>query len=130
MTQTSLGKIVLLQVRLKQTGSCLLDPASSVLNSMPALHALLNRIVESCNLHIVAESSHAFAPYGITICKVLSESHISIHTWPEHASFALDVYSCRDDLSEAAIEAIVREALPVEEVQLKAIHRHFSPAIS
>ena len=43
---------------------------------------------------IVSECFHEFSPYGITGVLVIAESHISIHTWPEHRYAAVDVFSC------------------------------------
>ena len=40
---------------------------------------------------------HCFTPNGgITGVAVLAESHISIHTWPERAYAAVDVFMCGD----------------------------------
>lgn len=35
-----------------------------------------------------------FEPQGVTVLCLLSESHISIHTWPEEGKAASDVYTC------------------------------------
>ena len=35
-----------------------------------------------------------FTPQGLTIIYLLSESHLSIHTWPETKSCAIDFYHC------------------------------------
>ena len=37
---------------------------------------------------------HRFEPHGLTALGLLSESHISIHTWPEHAFIAIDLFTC------------------------------------
>ncbi|MFC4165923.1 adenosylmethionine decarboxylase [Teichococcus aestuarii] len=37
---------------------------------------------------------HHFAPDGVSGVLVLAESHISIHTWPERAYAALDIFVC------------------------------------
>jgi S-adenosylmethionine decarboxylase len=37
---------------------------------------------------------HRFDPHGATIFAVLSESHLSIHTYPEKGFAALDGYTC------------------------------------
>jgi S-adenosylmethionine decarboxylase len=37
---------------------------------------------------------HHFSGGGVSGVAVLSESHISIHTWPEHGFAALDVFMC------------------------------------
>ena len=46
------------------------------------------------NATIVNECFHEFSPYGITGVLVIAESHISIHTWPEHKYAAVDIFSC------------------------------------
>ena len=38
--------------------------------------------------------THAFEPQGITGFALLAESHISIHTWPEHGFAAVDAFTC------------------------------------
>ena len=51
---------------------------------------------------------HGFGPgMGVTGVALLAESHISIHTWPEHGYAAVDIFLCapRNDL-EAALAAI------------------------
>jgi S-adenosylmethionine decarboxylase len=42
----------------------------------------------------VGDYFHAFPGGGITGTVVLSESHVSIHTWPERRYVTLDVYVC------------------------------------
>jgi S-adenosylmethionine decarboxylase len=49
-------------------------------------------IAEATLLHI---NLHHFEPNGgISGVAVLAESHISIHTWPEHGYAALDLFMC------------------------------------
>ena len=43
---------------------------------------------------ILSAQSHKFQPQGATAMVLLAESHLSIHTWPEHAYAAVDVYTC------------------------------------
>jgi S-adenosylmethionine decarboxylase len=48
---------------------------------------------------------HCFTPNGgITGVAVLAESHISIHTWPEYAYAAVDVFMCGDAKPHKAVE--------------------------
>ena len=39
---------------------------------------------------------HEFEPFGITGVALLAESHISVHTWPEHGYAAFDIFTCGD----------------------------------
>ena len=66
----------------------LADPAS--------LHALFGAIVHELSLHPVGEPVwHQFpAPGGITGMLMLAESHLTVHTFPEHASACLNLFCC------------------------------------
>lgn len=44
------------------------------------------------DLKKLGEVYHDFSPAGFTAVICLSESHISIHTWPEHGLVNLDIY--------------------------------------
>jgi S-adenosylmethionine decarboxylase len=39
---------------------------------------------------------HRYSPQGISGVVVISQSHLSIHTWPEHNYAAIDVFTCGD----------------------------------
>lgn len=59
--------------------------------------ALERRCVEACvasGMQIVGQRFHQFVPHGVTGVVLLSESHLSVHTWPESAFVAADVYVC------------------------------------
>lgn len=44
---------------------------------------------------------------GVSGFVMIAESHISIHTWPEHRVLWADVFSCRSFNVDAIIEALV-----------------------
>lgn len=46
---------------------------------------------------------------GVSGVAVLAESHISIHSWPEHDYAALDIFMCGDTAPEACVE-VLRDA--------------------
>jgi S-adenosylmethionine decarboxylase len=43
---------------------------------------------------IVKSTFHRFSPHGISGVLVIAESHIAIHTWPEHCYAAVDIFTC------------------------------------
>ena len=49
-----------------------------------ALERVLRRAAELANVQVMCMCFHQFPAGGITGVLVLAESHISIHTWPEH----------------------------------------------
>ncbi len=70
-------------------------------------------------LHI---HTHVFEPNGgISGVAVLSESHISVHTWPEKGFAAFDVFMCGDAQPELAVPVLEAAFKPkrviVEEIK-------------
>ncbi|MDQ8161844.1 MAG: S-adenosylmethionine decarboxylase [Gemmatimonadota bacterium] len=66
------------------------------LADLTALRALFAVIVADLALHPVADAVwHQFpAPGGITGLLMLAESHLTVHTFPEHASACLNLFCC------------------------------------
>ena len=56
---------------------------------------------------------HRFgAQMGVTGVVLLQESHISIHTWPEHGFAAVDVFMCGDCRPERAVAYLAESLAP------------------
>ena len=49
---------------------------------------------------------------GVTGVLLLRESHISIHTWPEHGFAAVDAFMCGDARPDLAVDVIQRAFAP------------------
>ncbi len=58
---------------------------------------------------IIESRFHAFSPHGVSGVVVIAESHLTIHTWPEHHYAAVDIFSCGDLDLEAGIKLLTRE---------------------
>ncbi len=59
-------------------------------------------------MHVHTEQ---FAPQGVTAFCVLAESHVSIHTYPEHHAAMVDVFTCGADVSPEQIMERITDAL-------------------
>ncbi len=57
---------------------------------------LLETAVRVAGLTKISSHYYQFQPHGATGVILLAESHISIHTWPEHGLATVDVYTCGD----------------------------------
>jgi S-adenosylmethionine decarboxylase proenzyme len=68
----------------------------SRLESMESMNLLLEDICNKYDFTVLHKMQHTFSPQGITILYMLSESHISIHTFPEQQYLAFDIYTCRE----------------------------------
>jgi S-adenosylmethionine decarboxylase len=65
---------------------------------------------------------HHFQPNGVSGVAVLAESHISIHTWPDAAYAALDIFMCGKASPEACIP-VLRQAFRPKRVEVNEILR-------
>ena len=77
-----------------------------LLNNSTRIKETLNSICEKYNYTILNKVEHEFEPQGLTVLYLLSESHISIHTFPEREYFALDIYTCRNYSDNTVYEEI------------------------
>jgi S-adenosylmethionine decarboxylase len=70
--------------------------SSTNLRDRASVIALLDRVVAAMDLHVVSTAVHVFPdPGGITAMYLLSESHLTIHTFPETGTATLNAYCCR-----------------------------------
>jgi S-adenosylmethionine decarboxylase len=98
-------------------------PNSSVLERIENVKPLLDTIVEKCDLHVVSETGYQFEPFGATYVYVLSESHMSIHTYPEKNSAYMDIFCCNPDFDCAAAADAIRNAFQTQDVDYKVFYR-------
>lgn len=56
----------------------------------------LNDLLVTSNFTIVGFTEHFFEPYGYSAVWLLGESHLALHTFPEHNVAYLELSSCVD----------------------------------
>jgi len=66
-----------------------------LLNNITKLKTLMRDICKKNDFTILNEIDHQFVPIGCSILFLLSESHLSIHTFPERKHMSFDIYTCR-----------------------------------
>ena len=94
------------------------------LNDESFLRCSLNRAAKLAKATVLNLISNKFEPQGVTAIALLSESHISIHTWPESNYSAVDIFTCgKNMLPELAGQYLI-EALKAEEHFLRIIKRN------
>ncbi|MFZ5559858.1 MAG: adenosylmethionine decarboxylase [Patescibacteria group bacterium] len=71
---------------------------------------LLNALKED-RFTILGKASHRFQPHGYTLVVLLAESHVSIHTYPEHNSLFFYLYSCRGEGDGKKTYEIFKDAI-------------------
>ena len=91
------------------------------LNDLDSLRESLLSAADRGGFSVVDVLMHKFSPHGITGVVLLSESHMSIHTWPEHLYAAVDIFTC-GGAPWAALEELERR-LDVEHMEVRELER-------
>jgi S-adenosylmethionine decarboxylase len=80
---------------------------SEKLVSCEEIDAVFRRGAETAGATVLSSHFHHFGDgYGITGVTILSESHMSIHTWPENNYCAIDIFMCGDCNPSTALIAL------------------------
>ena len=88
--------------------------AFNLLDDLNGIRSAFDEAVQVCGATVLNKFSHQFHPQGVTIVYALAESHISIHTFPERGSCAIDVYTCGDMNSMDGMKVLIEHFNPIE----------------
>ena len=94
------------------------------LNDESFLRCTLNNAAKLANAKVLNLISNKFEPQGVTAIALLSESHISIHSWPESHYSAIDIFTCGRNMKPEIASQYLIEALMAEEHLLHIINRN------
>jgi S-adenosylmethionine decarboxylase proenzyme len=83
------------------------------LNSRDTLELALKETVEAIDGTMLDLRVVEFPVHGVTGVAIIAESHVAVHTWPEHGYAAIDIFTCNLDADiDAGVEAMKRHFLP------------------
>lgn len=78
------------------------------LNDVEAVRGILVEAATLARATVLGAHFHAFSPCGVSGMVIIAESHLSIHTWPEHRFAAVDLFTCGDTLEpQRAVEHLI-----------------------
>ena len=97
-------------------GAQMLDDAEKIESALRAAAKAGEANLLHIQLHKFSEGG------GVTGVALLAESHISIHSWPEHDYAAFDVFMCGASYPERAVEVLKNIFKPTQ-VEIKEILR-------
>ena len=97
--------------------------ASERLDDDRALHESFVAAAERGGAHVVDARFCRFAPHGISGVVILAESHLTVHTWPEHGYAAVDVFTCgAAEVGERIVDEILTSLQPLRH-ELRRLRR-------
>lgn len=100
---------------------------AELLNDPEAIRKALIEAITAGQATLIDLCVHQFSPHGVTATATLAESHIAVHTWPEHGYFAADLFFCGVGDPNRAMK-VLQTALQARQVKIQELQRGFVPA--
>ena len=100
--------------------------SSDKLKLVEDIKPFLDKLVEELKLNVVGECSHQFkkdnSPYGATMLYLLSESHLSIHTFVDEGKITIDLFTCGLGVEDGNIKSIIKDYFGVNFLNIDAYY--------
>lgn len=94
-----------------------------VIETTAQLEGCMDRVANECRFSVVGRAFHQFKPFGATGVLVLSESHFSAHTYPEHGIVYVDVFCCSPSFDPNACAQSIVENFGAKGAKWEIINR-------
>ena len=96
---------------------------TAYLNDIVYIEKMMIEAAKRARATVVQQFFHQFSPFGVSGTVVIAESHINIHTWPEHDFAAVDLFTCGCDMDITAACEYLAEALRAQQHTIKTYQR-------
>jgi S-adenosylmethionine decarboxylase len=97
------------------------DP--NLISHRDSVESILLEAARIAKAHIVMYDFHNFSPYGVSGMIIISESHFSIHTWPEHNYCAVDIFTCSETMNEKAAIDYMQKSFGSSNIKVVQLER-------
>ncbi len=85
--------------------------SSQILDDRESLEHIMIKSAEAAGAFPVKSLFHKFSPHGVTGVVIISESHLSIHTWPEYSYAAVDIFTCGNTIDNIRAMEYIKDKL-------------------
>jgi len=96
---------------------------SRLLNDVEVISREMLAAAVACGATVVGHSFHRFLPQGVSGVVIIAESHLAVHTWPEHRYAAVDLFTCGSALHAERAVDYLRQALHAEGLEVIRVPR-------
>src|SRR5215813_3709463 len=95
------------------------------LHDLDGLRAAFSEAVKVSGARLLKLVEHIFPPDGMTVLALLSESHASIHTYPEHRACFVDIFTCGLTCRAEEFDNVMRRYLRPASSNQRIFLRHY-----
>jgi S-adenosylmethionine decarboxylase len=84
-----------------------------LLNDISFIKETMLAAAKESGATVLGESFHQFSPQGVSGVIIIAESHLTVHTWPEHGYAGADIFTCGTRVKpEKAAKVIIAKLKP------------------
>ena len=96
---------------------------SQILNDKDYIDKIMIKAALKAGAEVRESVFHKFSPTGISGVIIISESHLTIHTWPELGYAAVDVFTCGSSINPWDACNYMTEALKAKNMTATEVKR-------
>lgn len=94
------------------------------LDSEAIIEEALRAAADACNVTVMELHTFPWEPYnGVSGIAIIAESHISIHTWPEMAYCAVDLFTCGERANPDAALPVLQRFFAPQRIEVMQVSR-------
>lgn len=97
------------------------------LNDVQGIEKIMVNAALMAGAEVREVAFHKFAPQGVSGVVIISESHLTIHSFPEHGYASIDVYTCGDRIDPNVACDFITEALGATQRESIEVPRGVGP---
>lgn len=98
------------------------------LNDKSYIRNIMIEAAKKAKATIVTDVFHSFNPQGLSGVVVIAESHMAIHTWPEHGCASVDIFSCGELINSREALEFLNAALGAVDCSIESFKRGRVPS--
>lgn len=105
------------------------DCSVEILDDLKRLEIVMEQAALASKATLIKSVFHQFSPHGVTGVVVVAESHLAIHTWPEHGYAAVDFFTCNTSMDYMKTYDYLVAKLQAKSPSYQTIKRGFIPQL-
>ncbi|MBM7581347.1 S-adenosylmethionine decarboxylase [Caldicoprobacter guelmensis] len=94
-----------------------------LLNDIKFVEKMMTDAALQAGAEVREVTFHQFAPQGVSGVVIVSESHLAIHTFPEHGYASIDVFTCGKRIDPKKAASIIAQKLQANRIYEMNVER-------
>ncbi|MFH1114002.1 MAG: adenosylmethionine decarboxylase [Pseudomonadota bacterium] len=98
------------------------------IDTLDYLEGIMVQAAKVAGATVLKSAFQDFNPQGVSGVVVIAESHLTIHTWPEHGYAAVDIFTCGTTVDPWKATDFLRKELEAGDIQVRDFQRGVFPS--